>query len=338
MRRLAPVFTLFFLAPLVAELFLGTFPIILLPVVLVLAPMYGGGALLIRELARRTGRGWPTIVTLALAFGVVEEALLTQSLFNPDYADGTLLDRGFIPPLGIAVPWTVFVLALHTVWSISAPIAIVEESTPGRRIQPWLGGKGLAVTSALFVIGCVITFGVSAGNSHNFMAKPAQFAVSAAIAAVLVVVAFLLPKVDPAAARRGGPVPNPWLLFAITMAAGVAFMAGTALPVWVGVASMLIALAVMAVLVALWSPRAGWGRWHRFALASGALFTYSWHAFVMGSGEGTAAFVLYLVSHILYVFGALWVAWLAVKRIRRQETDGPADVEQPLDEPKLTSA
>ena len=36
--------------------------------VLVLGPMYGGGALLIRELTRRTRRGGPTMILLALAF------------------------------------------------------------------------------------------------------------------------------------------------------------------------------------------------------------------------------------------------------------------------------
>src|SRR6185369_5595553 len=75
MRRTAPVFALFFLAPLVAEFFLGDFPITMLPLILVLAPMYGGGALLIREVVRRTGRGWPTIALLALAFGVFEEGV-----------------------------------------------------------------------------------------------------------------------------------------------------------------------------------------------------------------------------------------------------------------------
>src|ERR1051326_3441571 len=62
--------SLFFLAPLVGEFLLGNTPITSLPSVLLLAPMYGGGALLIREIARRTGRGWPTMVLLAAAYGL----------------------------------------------------------------------------------------------------------------------------------------------------------------------------------------------------------------------------------------------------------------------------
>ena len=85
MRRVAPALVLYVLSPFVAEFLLGDFPVTVLWLILLLGPMYGGGALLIRELTRRTGRGWPTMVLLGIAFGVVEEGLVTQSLFNPDY-------------------------------------------------------------------------------------------------------------------------------------------------------------------------------------------------------------------------------------------------------------
>lgn len=91
MRRRAPAFALYFLAPFVAEFLLGDFPLTDLPLILALAPLYGGGALLIRETIRRSGRGWPTMVLLSLAFGVFEEGILTQSLFNPDYVGAMVL-------------------------------------------------------------------------------------------------------------------------------------------------------------------------------------------------------------------------------------------------------
>src|SRR5271170_6870515 len=83
--RTALAAALFFISPLVAEFLLGNLPIKLLPALIVLAPMYGGGALLIRETVRRAGRGWPSIVVLGVGYGVFEEAFTTQSLFNPNY-------------------------------------------------------------------------------------------------------------------------------------------------------------------------------------------------------------------------------------------------------------
>lgn len=314
MRRTAPVLALFFLAPLVAEFFLGDFPITMLPLILVLAPMYGGGALLIREVVRRTGRGWPTIALLALAFGVFEEGVLTQSLFNPDYLDAHLLDQGYVPALGTAVPWLVFVLTLHTGWSISTPIAIVEESTRARRTTPWLGRVGLFITAALFVLGSVVTFFISYGMSKHFLASPAQLGTSAGLSLLLVAAAFALPRRRSTVAAPG-PVPNPWLLAGLTAAGGAVFMAGLALPLWPGVAAMLVAPAVVGGLVLRWSPRATWSPWHRLAVAGGALVTYSWHAFTMH----TASLPLDLTSHTLYALGALTILATTGTRARRAD-------------------
>src|SRR5580698_10225032 len=78
-RGIWPALALFFTAPLEAEYLLGDLPIKMLPALIVLAPMYGGGALLIREVARRTGRGWPAILVLGMAYAIFEEAFTTQS-------------------------------------------------------------------------------------------------------------------------------------------------------------------------------------------------------------------------------------------------------------------
>src|SRR4051812_21970095 len=160
MRRVAPAIALFFLSPLVAEFLLGDFTLAQLTFVLALAPAYGGAAVVIRELTRRAGRGWPTIILLALAYGVVEEGLETQSLFNPNYLHAHLLDHGFLPALGIAIPWTLFVLSLHTVWSVSTPIALVEEWT-SRRATPWLRLPGLIFFGVMAVAGARLPLALS---------------------------------------------------------------------------------------------------------------------------------------------------------------------------------
>src|SRR4051795_3300040 len=148
-RRNALAIGLFFLSPLVAEFLLGNLPITFLPAIVALAPMYGGGALLIREVARRRGLGWPGIVILGVAYGVLEEGLTTQSLFNPNYADQHLLKDGYIPALGIAVPWTIFVIGIHVFWSIGTPIIMMEGLAGERRTTPWLSRTGLIVTGVL---------------------------------------------------------------------------------------------------------------------------------------------------------------------------------------------
>jgi hypothetical protein len=105
-RRIAPALGLFLLSPLVAEFLLGNLLITQLGALFTIAPLYGGGAVLIREMVRRRGWGYPSVVLLALAYGVFEEGMTTQSLFNPNYADLRLLDPGYIHALGIGAPWS----------------------------------------------------------------------------------------------------------------------------------------------------------------------------------------------------------------------------------------
>jgi hypothetical protein len=313
MRRVAPAIALFFLSPLVAEFLLGDFTFAQLPYLVLLAPAYGGAAVLLREVTRRAGRGWPTMILLALAYGVLEEGVETQSLFNPDYVHAHLLDHGFVPALGIAVPWTLFVLTLHTVWSMSVPIALVEEWTT-RRTVPWLRTFGLIVAGVLASIGAAGTFAASYSHGH-FMASPNQLVTVVVIAAALAAAAFLLPSPFPRPTDSATPAPSPWLVLAVTLAGGGLFFAATALPVWLGVALLIAVLAAVATAVLLWSRRPGWNGRHRLAVAAGGLLTYAWHSFLSRPlSDGPA--VLIPISHAFFAVLAVLLLALETRRVR----------------------
>ncbi|HVU17205.1 MAG TPA: hypothetical protein VHD32_09770 [Candidatus Didemnitutus sp.] len=203
-QRLKPVFSLVLLAPLIAEYLLGSLSFAQLALFPIMALMYGAGALFVRELARQTGRGWPTMILLGLAYAVVEEGLATQSLFNPHYLGLHLLDYGFISSLGIGGPWTVYVIVLHVAWSIAVPISFVECLFVAQRTTPWLQKTGLAVSGLVYFLGvALVTFG--SHQKEKFFASRPQLLVAAAIAALLAVVAFALPRrvaTTPTASQR----------------------------------------------------------------------------------------------------------------------------------------
>ena len=87
-----PVLALLVLSPIGAEL-LAAYndttgrPLALLGNLVFFAALYGCPALLIRELARRTGRGWPAILLLSAAAGLLQAGVLDQSLFSESYDD-----------------------------------------------------------------------------------------------------------------------------------------------------------------------------------------------------------------------------------------------------------
>jgi hypothetical protein len=287
LRRVSPAIGLYFVAPLVAEYLLGDLPLKLLGVLAILAPLYGGGALLIREVVRRTGRGWPSIFVLAFAYAVFEEAFTTQTLFNPNYLNLNLhlLQPAYIPALGIGIWWTVFVLTLHTVWSISVSIALVEALVPDRATTPWLRGTGLTVTSILFTLAAIATTAQQIKTSH-FVASTAQFCVSAVVCVASIVAAFLLPARS--APRMPGSAPSPWFIGAAALLAGSIFLIVPPTWAWAAVAIYLLMDLTMIAAISALSHREGWNGLHRLALAGGAALAYAWHAFVQHPAVGDA--------------------------------------------------
>jgi len=311
-KRFAPAIGLFFIAPLVAEYLLGDLPIKMLGALVIMAPLYGGGALLVREFVRRTGRGWPSIFVLAFAYAVFEEAFTTQTLFNPNYLHLNLhlLKPAYIPALGIGAWWTVFVLTLHTVWSISTSIALVESLVPDRSTTPWLGRIGLRITGVLFVLGACASTAIEIKQDH-FVATTAQFAVSAVVCIAAAIAAFLLPRRSDG--RKPGWVPNPWLVGAGALLAGSIFLMTPNAWGWHTVAVYAILdLAVIAAVIPF-SHRAGWNAAHRLALAGGAALTYAWHSFIQHPAVGTGG-VGFRIGNVVFAAGLIVLLAVAAKR------------------------
>jgi hypothetical protein len=83
----------------------------------------GGGAVLIRELARRRGPGWGRIALLGAAYAIIEEGLVIQSMFNPNLFNASLLGG---TALGVNWVWVEWTFGYHIMWSIAIPILLIE--------------------------------------------------------------------------------------------------------------------------------------------------------------------------------------------------------------------
>ena len=276
-HRIAPALALLVLAPWVGEYLLGNLPLGMLVAIPFLVPLYGGGALLIREVARRTGRGWRTILLLGLAYGLVEAGLVDQSLFNPAFEGHAFQDVTPVPAFGISAYHAISFIIGHAVWSIGVPIAVVEILTPARRTVPWLGRRGLAVTAGLYLFGCWIVLQDHVAN-EQFLASPGQLAGAAVAALLLIVLAFADGK--PSVPSGDRAVPQPGLLGLGTFVVASVFFARP--EDWLGGVIGGLALPGMAfVLVVYWSRQRRWSIRHQVSLAGGALLTYAWGGFAL---------------------------------------------------------
>ncbi len=224
-RGYAPVLTLFLLSPLVGEVLFGAVPLSLLPFGLVgLAGLYGGGALLVREIVR--GRRLPAwwLVLLGIAYGIFEEGTITQSLFDQHFRGLSFL--GFYGHgAGVSWVWALFIVPYHAVFSIAIPILLAELVSGDRRGR-WLGAGGVAATAIVFAVNAVLLAILHTGlfTSHAPVTSVAANVWALALVSAVVGAACLAPPLT-APARPAGPRSIRGLrLFAL--ASGLAWFVG----------------------------------------------------------------------------------------------------------------
>jgi len=268
------------LSTFIGEVLLGATPISRLGGLVVVMPLYGGGAVLIRELARRRSAGWGRIALLAAAYAIVEEGLAIQSMFNPNLFNAGLLGGTVLGVNWVWVEWTV---GYHIIWSIGIPILLTELLFPARRAEPWLGRTGMAIAGAIYAISALALAAIFRLTvAPDFRSSAILLTGAALVAAALVALTLIWPISQAAPAPHSSlrPAPPPWLVGLVAFVAAGAWFALLDLPhsLRTGALFLLpmlaeIALAVgFAALIRHWSaPQRGWSDQHQLALAAGAL-------------------------------------------------------------------
>ena len=227
-RRYAPVLTLLMLSPLIGEVLFGAVPLSALPFGLFgLVGLYGGGALLVREIVRGRELSTAWIVLLGLAYGIFEEGPVVQSLFDQHSRGLDFL--GYCGHwIGVNWVWALFIVPYHAVFSITIPILLTELIYHNRRADRWLGRSGVVLT--------VIAFGGNAillaiFHTGLFTTHPPATSLAANIVALLItggIVAGALagapPRLAPSVGSRG-PEPSRRLRL-IALVCGLAWFVG----------------------------------------------------------------------------------------------------------------
>ena len=361
-RRTAwlPVLGLLLLSPVCAEYLVGYDmtigdPAALLQGLLVLGPLYGGPALLLREIARRAGGGWGAILLLATAYGLVQAGLIDQSLFGLEFsADTPAWAEGRagtpIPGTGVDADHLLSFVGGHVIWSFAAPIAVVEAITGRRGAEPWLGGVAAGLLLVLYALAAAFIWSDVASG-----AAPAQLAVTVLLALALAAMAVLLPrslrsgstaetaggsKRTPASSRRpdaveyelshergerhdGALAPSPWLVGPAAAALLLITQVLSGTGGWIGVAVVAAALIALGLLIIRWSRRAGWGQAQILALAGAALLVRAGLSFAVEPLGSVDLGTKYATNASLLLLTLLLLAISAVRVRRARRLDRP---------------
>ena len=300
----SPLLALILFSPVIAEMLSGSTPPVewLNPIgVLFLIWLYGAGVLVVRETAVRWKTGWPSILLLGAAYGIVEEGLAVKSFFDPNWMDlgalgwyGRWLDVNWI--------WAVWLTIFHAVVSISIPIFLTECIWPRIRGRPLTSRRGY-ITAIVLLAAATVTIDILLTPY-----RPSGWHLLGALAAVLFLAWAARKYAGPLWARlpaRKAPASPP-----VYTVAGFAFLMGSFLLYgggpFFGVVPILTVLEGAALLLYIMllvrrtsdDPR--WAR-QRFAFVAGCLgFLLALSAFleiagVRGMAVAAALFVYLLV-------------------------------------------
>jgi hypothetical protein len=276
---------------------------------------------------------------LGVSYGIVEEGLALQTLFNPDLFNAG--DLG-LRSLGVNWVWTQWTLGYHAVWSIAIPILLSEILFPSRRDEPWLGRPGLLAIGLFYVLGIAALAAVfRLVVAPGFDASAASLAVAALVAVGLAMLALRRRSVVIADgwSGTGVGVPSFWVVGVLAfVSAGAWFVPLLDLPhafrsdLWALLPALvaLIPAWFVAASVRRWSASGErWTDLHRLALACGALAVSA----LYGSFYVTAGDPVDRAGQALTSVVAAILLTLLVRRVRQRDvtpvvTQGPARLKQ----------
>jgi len=202
--------TLAVLAPLVAELSLGSTPIRMAWLLLLWMPIYGAGVLLIRECVRRVGGGWPSLLLLGVAYELAEDGIGLQALTSPHlYHAASWAPR----VLGFNTAYWEANLVYHVVFSVFIPIVLTDLLFPSHRDRPFLKRTGLVSTGIVALLGVgLLRVSVPPSQDPGYAVPlPVLAGYVVAIAVLAVLALRVLPRRPrPAPVADPRPAPRPW--------------------------------------------------------------------------------------------------------------------------------
>lgn len=279
------------------------------------ALLYGCPALLFRELVRRTGRGWPAMLMLSMAAGLLQAGVIDQSLFTDNYGEVKGWEKSlrdtYISPLGVGAFFLQNFVLGHVVYSFGAPIAVAEAMRPGIAHRPWLRRRGIiaAVVGWLLVAGAILADTLGTDDHGSLI----EVLVTFSVVIVLVISAFRhTPRPRPRPAHLT-PAPRQRTV------AVVAFLAASAHAVmpetWLGVAGAVLVAAASLALLAHTTHTHEWTTAHTAAVGVGVLVSRGVLAFLYFPVVGETAAVPKYTHNVVML---LIVGTAGIYAVRRQ--------------------
>ena len=285
-KNLAPVAVLIFLSPVITELLVGTVHLSNLWLLVPEMGVYGFAALMIREVVRRKGSGWGTILLLGIAFAIAEECVILQTSLTPQFFPPDF-EKSFGWANGVQWIYLLAITWFESVYAIVLPIYLTEMLFPSKRDSLWLSRRGLVISGVILFLASIGVWqlwsrgGLPRFGPSTYHVPPLYIVAALAVIVVLVTVTLVFSRPTKHPQKNTRRAHAPWLVGLLAFGFGLLWFIMIGLPYIPAnslqgvspVAAMVIGLAWIGVglaIVSYISNAAGWGDRHRLALIFGA--------------------------------------------------------------------
>jgi hypothetical protein len=328
-NQFAPIVALILLSPLVGEVLSGATRLSFIFAYLPEIMMWGCGTLLIREVVRRWGGNWTTMLPLGMALSVAEEFIVQQTSLAPMPWLGSTPMYGRV--WGVNWIYFLFMLAFESACITLVPVQIVELIFPERRKEPWLRTRGIVIARVVFAMGAFLAWflWVRIARIQVFHMPDYQPPIITIMLGLIAIVVLVLISYGLRGRHGVGAAshkaPSPWLVLPATLLLGFPWYILMVLvfvprphPValWIPMTATITWAAMTVLTLRRWASGVGWAEMHEWALSFGVLLVCMTAGFLGSSLWLKMDVIFKLVLNLLTIAGMLVLA----RQIRRRAT------------------
>jgi len=315
-QGILPALTLSVLSVFIPEILMGSTPASRAEQWILEWIFYGSGVLLVGEIACRYRLKPISVILFGLAFGLIEEGLLLQSVFNPDFLN---LDISYGRMWGVNWVWAQFIVVYHALFSISIPVFLARLAFLKYGGQPWLSKIGLAVVAGLYILTSFFYFTIFQSLSE-FRAPVAGLVVVFLLAVVFVALAFLIKK-KLFSESSDKSIPPVLTGVVSVMFSGLwlfglreVFTKGDGLPSWVIQLSGIVLIGLLVILIYL-RRNQRWSLKNQFSVLAGGTVAGAVYGLYINVQSGNR---IDLIFQIIFISIALSLLVLLGNRLRQE--------------------
>ena len=312
-KNIAPAITLLFLSPLIIEILPGATrfsSIFVFPIEMV---VWGGGALLIRYVVRKSKAAWINMLLLALALSLAEEFLIQQTSVAPMVI--RLKGITYARAGGINYVYLLWALIYEPVFAVLLPVFLTELIFPKGAKDLWINKGGVILFSILFLLGSFAAWFTWTQIARVKVFHLPEYKPTFLLLAIAIILILFLIFMGTRHLKKTFPViqkiklPKPWVLVMsgvlwATLLFGLVLLGFGITPSFPPIVAVVAGLGLAIVAISFlpsWKKDPRWKRLHTFSIIFGVMLGSMLISFIGFIGAAPADLYFKIIIDVIAI-------------------------------------